>query len=116
MELHDRDMKGILSHSKLELPFSDFDNRMLHKIQEYEVKKKAAEKSKFFGHLCFLIGILFGGILTYLMSNDLGALIQSEDTQDKFVSAVQLLYVLLIVLFADKLWKLSRTDFKKLFK
>ncbi|MCA5003750.1 hypothetical protein [Sphingobacterium bovistauri] len=109
-------MREILSHSKLDLPFSDFDGRMIHKIQEYEVKKKAAEKNKFYSYICFLAGIILGTLLNYLMSQNLNELVPSGASQDKIVSVIQLLYVVLIVLFADKLWKLSKMDLKKLFR
>jgi len=116
MELQDNKMKELLSYGKLKLPFADFEDNMLQKIQEYELKKKAAEKNKFWSHLCFLLGLILGGILTYSMSSDLDDLIPLRDVQDKLVSVIQLFYVLLIVLFADKLWKLFKMDFKKLFK
>lgn len=47
MELQDKIIKEIVSYSKLELPFSDFDQRMLQRIKEYEVRKKLAEKIDF---------------------------------------------------------------------
>ena len=116
MELHDKKLKEILAHSKLELPFSDFEERMLQKIQDFEVKKKAAEKNKFFSHLCFLAGIILGAILNYLMSKNLNELVPSLDLQDKITSAMQLVYVVMIVLFAVKLWDLSKMNFRNIFK
>lgn len=116
MELQDKNFKDILSHSKLELPFSDFDYRMMQRIEEYELKKKVAEKNKLFSHICFLLGILLGTVLNYLMSQNLSWLSFSDLNQQRFSFAMQLVYVFLIVLFADKLWKLSKIDFKKLFK
>lgn len=68
MESEDKKIKELLSYSKLELPFSDFDNRMMQCIQEFEKKKKAAEKNNFFGHLCFLCGTLFGLAINYILS------------------------------------------------
>jgi len=116
MELHDKKLKEILAHSKLELPFSDFEDRMLQKIQDYEVKKKAAEKNKIFSHLCFLAGIILGTFLNYLMSKNLNESVLSLDLQDKITSAMQLVYVVMIVLFAVKLWDLSKMNFRNIFK
>lgn len=116
MELHDKNLKDILSHSKLELPFSDFENRMLRRIEEFEKKKKEAERNKFFSHVCFMLGIVFGSILTYLMSQNLDQGEVSFLTKENYSFITQLLYVCLIVLFADKLWKISKYDFKNLFK
>lgn len=116
MELHDKNFKEILSHSKLELPFSDFEDRMLQKIQDFEVKKKAAEKNKFFSHLCFLVGIIFGTLLNYLMSKNLNELVPNLELQDNITSAIQLFYVVMIVLFAVKLWDLSKMNLKNLIK
>jgi hypothetical protein len=116
MELHDKKMKDILSHSKLELPFSDFDERMIQRIEEFELKKQAAEKNKFYSHLCFLAGIILGTVLTYLMSEKMDLNKQSFLTKDSLSLLSQLVYVVLIVLFTDKLWKLSKFDFKKFFK
>lgn len=115
MELHDKNLKDILSHSKLELPFSDFEDRMLQKIQDYEVKKKAAEKNKFFSHICFLAGIIFGALLNYLMSKNLNELVPSLELQEKLISGMQLFYAVLIVLFAVKLWDLSKINFRNIF-
>lgn len=116
MELQDKNIKEILLHSKLELPFSDFDQRMLQKIKEYEVKKKLAEQNKFFYHLCFLVGIILGIVLNYLMLDNIQLFVPALEGLSEFHFAMQLIYVVLIVLLADKLWKLSKFDWKEIFK
>ncbi|WP_159638050.1 hypothetical protein [Sphingobacterium composti Ten et al. 2007 non Yoo et al. 2007] len=109
-------MKELLSYSKLELPFADFEDNMLQKIQEDEIKKKAAEKYKFFSHVCFLAGIILGFLINYLMSKNLNELIPNSDLQEKLNSGIQLFYVVMIVLFANKLWGLSKMDLRNIFK
>lgn len=116
MELQDEKLKDILSHSKLELPFLDFDNCVMQRIQEFEIKKKKAEKNKFFGHLSFLFGTLFGIVINYILSERISLAPVSDQTQEFMTLCIQLMYVLLIVLFADKILKLLNMDVKKLFK
>jgi uncharacterized membrane protein YiaA len=116
MELDDKNLKEILSHSKLKLPFSDFEDRMLQKIQNYELKKKAADKNKFFSYLCFLAGIILGTVINNLISRNLNEIVPNLDLQDKITSAIQLVYVIMIVLFAVKVWELSKMNFRNLFK
>lgn len=116
MELHDKNLKEILSHSKLELPFPDFENRMLEKIQDYEAKRLQAEKNRFFSHVCFLVGIILGTVLTYLINKDFDWSQITFLTKENYYFLTQIIYVVLIVLFADKLWKLSKSDIKNLFK
>ena len=116
MELHDNKMKELLSYSKLELPFADFEENMLQKIEEYELKKNAAERNKFFGHICFLAGIVFGILLNYLISKNVNELVNNIELQDKIILGVQLFYAVMIVLFAFKLWDLSKMNLRDLFK
>lgn len=116
MELHDNKMKELLSYSKLELPFADFEENMMQKIQEYELKKKVAAKNRFFGHICFLLGILFGIAINYFTS----AKITSFSNSYNFGNYIDLLsmfgYLVLIILFADRSLKLLEMDIKGLFK
>lgn len=116
MESEDRRLKELMSYSKLDLPFSDFDKRMMQRIQEFESKKKRAEKNKFFGHLCFLFGTLFGILINYILSERIYLTPVSNQTQEFISVCVQLMYVLLIVLFADKILKLLNMNVKNLFK
>lgn len=116
MELQDKNIKEIVSYSKLELPFSDFDQRMLQRIKEYEVRKKLAEKNRFLSQLSFLFGVILGFVLNYLVIENADLFVHSIEVRGKLTFAMQLIYVALIIVFADKLWKISKFDFKQLFK
>lgn len=111
MEFEDDKLKKIIADSKLEMPFMDFEDNMMARIQRYEVKKTEAGKSQYFAMLTFLIGTVLGAVLNFLVSRNLDWISTSVDVQDKFYLVGQLAYVLLLVLFSDKLWKLIR--FKK---
>lgn len=116
MELQDKIIKEIVSYSKLELPFSDFDQRMLQRIKEYEVRKKLAEKNRFLSQLSFLFGVILGFVLNYLVIENADLFVHSIEVRGKLTFAMQLIYVALIIVFADKLWKISKFDLKQLFK
>ena len=116
MESEDKKFKDLMSYSKLDLPFSDFDSRMLQRIQEYESKKRKADRTKFFARLSFLMGTIFGLLLNYFLSKKLSSIFVSSQEQEYLILLVQLVYVLLIVLFADKLLKLFNMNYKELFK
>lgn len=108
MEFKDDKLKEILKNSALEMPFSDFESNMMAKIQYYELNKAKAEKSRFFAVLCFLIGTVFGTILNFIISRNLEWISSSVAVQDGFYLISQIVYVILIVLFSDKLWKLVK--------
>lgn len=108
MELEDKKLKQLLQSSKLEMPFSDFEDNMMAKIELYEAKQREASQSRFYATLFFLIGTVFGTILNFLLSQNLSKISTSIDVQEKVYWFSQLIYVVFILLFSDKLWKVIR--------
>lgn len=106
MEFDDKRLKELMLESKLEMPFSDFEDNMMARIEAFEIQKVKANRSKFYAILSFFVGTIFGLILNFLLSRDLSWVSSSVDVQDKFYLVSQIAYVVLIVLFSDKLWKL----------
>lgn len=106
MELDDKKIKVLLKESKLEMPFSDFEESMMARIQSFERQQAKANQSRFFALLSFLIGTVFGFILNFMLSNNLNWISTSIDVQNSFYLLSQIIYVVLILLFSDKLWKL----------
>ncbi|MCI0919818.1 hypothetical protein [Sphingobacterium rhinopitheci] len=108
MDYEDDKLKKLMQDSRLEMPFSDFEDRMMSKIESYELNKAKAGRSQFFAVLCFLIGTVFGTVLNFIVSRNLDWISSSVAVQDVFYLASQLIYVILIILFSDKLWKLIK--------
>jgi hypothetical protein len=54
--------------------------------------------------------------LFYLMSKGFDWSQITFLTKENYYFLTQIIYVVLIVLFADKLWKLSKSDIKNIFK
>lgn len=115
---HNDKLYGLLKNSKLELPFDDFESRMMMQIVDFEKAKVQMRQSKKMALLFFLIGTVFGMLLNYGIGSLLSTYGLSEASLDKISFFSQLIYVVLIVLFSDKLWKLFKmsreSDPKKL--
>jgi len=106
MEFEDDKLKRILKDSRLEMPFSDFETNMMERIRLYEKEKANAAKSHYYAILTFLLGTVLGTILNYMLTRNLDWISSSTVIQDKIYLVSQVIYVLLIVLFSDRIWKL----------
>lgn len=102
---HKDELYSLLKSSKLEMPFADFEEQAMNNILNYERSKEEMTKSKKMAILFFLIGTVFGMMLNYVGSLFVASYGLSENLQDKLSFFSQLVYVILILLFSDKLWK-----------
>lgn len=107
---HNDKLYDLLKKSKLELPFADFEERMMVQILKHEKAKQQMTLNKKMAVLFFLIGTIFGMVLNYGIAVLLESYNLSEDFMDKVSFFSQLIYVVLIVLFSDKLWKLFKIN------
>lgn len=108
MESEDKIFKTIMRDSKLEMPFSDFDDNVMAKIEFYELNKREALRNRFYASFFFLIGTVFGAILNFFLSHNLAMISSSIEIQENLYWFSQLIYVLMILLFSDKLCKVIR--------
>ncbi|MFD2554647.1 hypothetical protein [Sphingobacterium tabacisoli] len=105
---HNDKLYDLLKNSKLELPFDDFESRMMQQIVDFEKAKVQMHQSKKMALLFFLIGTVFGMLLNYGLGLALASYGLPQASLDKISFFSQLIYVILIVLFSDKLWKLFK--------
>lgn len=105
---HKDELYTLLKSSKLEMPFADFEDKVMENILHYERSKEEMTKSKKMAILFFLIGTVFGMMFNYVASLFLMSYGLSQSLQDKLSFLSQMIYVILIVLFSDKLWKLFK--------
>lgn len=105
---HKDKLYSLLKRSKLEMPFADFEDQVMNNVLHYERSKEAMTKSKRMAILFFLIGTVFGMMLNYIGSLFVASYGVSESLQEKLSFFSQLVYVILILLFSDKLWKLFK--------
>ncbi|MBL1409202.1 hypothetical protein [Sphingobacterium faecale] len=100
---HNDKLYDLLKNSKLELPFDDFESRMMQQIVDFEKTKVQMHQSKKMALLFFLIGTVFGMLLNYGLGLALDSYGLPQASLDKISFFSQLIYVILIVLFSDKL-------------
>lgn len=105
MEYDDPQLRDILKDSKMKLPFADFEVRMLAKITAYEKGKVQSLKNRQHATLFFLLGIILGSVLNYLLYANLDDFALSEAGKSYVTILSQLVYLILVILFSDKLWK-----------
>lgn len=105
---HNDKLYDLLKNGKLELPFTDFEDRMMGQITEFEKAKVQMHRSKKMAILFFLIGTVFGMLLNYVLGLVLSSYDLPQASLDKISFFSQIIYVVLIVLFSDKLWKLFK--------
>lgn len=109
MELKDDKLKDLMKISKVELPFADFEEKMMRRIEKVEQEKRVIDKSRKYALLFFLLGTLFGMAANYLLTYFIIANeLLSESLKNNVTLFSQLMYVVLIVLFSDKMLRLMR--------
>lgn len=66
-DLFDPQLKSILRDSKLEMPFPDFEERLMASIKCDSVKRKSVLKDIRLSWLFFTIGSIFGLLATFIL-------------------------------------------------
>jgi uncharacterized protein YacL len=102
---HDK-LKDIMRMAKVEVPFDDFEDAVMMRIEKVEQEKSAVAKTKKYALLFFTLGTLFGLGLNYLLTDLLSSIILNPALKNTLLLLSQILYVFLIVLFCDKVLKL----------
>jgi len=109
MEHHDDKLREMMKMAKVEMPFADFEERLMSRIEKVEREKAAVAKTRKYALLCFVLGTLFGMGFNYLLADFVKTSVSaSEAVKSNLLLFSQLVYVLLIVLFSDKIWRLMK--------
>jgi len=66
-DLFDPKLKSLLRESKLEMPFPDFEERLMDTIKSAHVKKKSVLKDIHLSWLFFSIGSIFGLAASFII-------------------------------------------------
>ncbi|MDZ7755113.1 hypothetical protein [Rhodohalobacter sp.] len=107
---NDKIMKEILTKASSEMPFPDFEDELMSKINELEVEEKAVQegyrRGVAFSWVFFIVGIIIGVVLTQLIPQ-LKIPVQGVDSE-----VVQLIFqvgfILFILLHFEKLMTMTR--------
>jgi len=62
------DFANMMTKSKLEMPFSNFEDTVMRHIEEETIRKKTISKQLRFSRFFFILGSVFGFIITLLLS------------------------------------------------
>ena len=108
MELEDKNIRRLMKGSKLELPFSGFEDKMMMKVKAFDENNQKAYRYKMLGLIFFLLGTVFGIGLNFIFTQNIHYLSSSTVIQERFYLISQIIYVVLIVIFSDKIWKLLK--------
>lgn len=63
-ELNDKRLKALLKDSKLEMPFSDFEDKMMSRVKNELLGKHSIIKNLRLSWLFFLLGSVFGLVVS----------------------------------------------------
>ena len=110
MENKDELMKSLMQSSKLKMPFSDFESRVMFTIDQHDIKSIAVLQDRKKGIYFFLAGMLFGVVLNYLLSRSWRDLNINLPQQENALVVSQIIYALLILFFIDRLVKLYQLN------
>ncbi len=112
-EKHDH-LKEIMKMAKLEMPFQDFDAKLLARIEKIEEKKRSISKTRKYALISFIFGALFGMGFNYLVSEQISSRIVDVGMKNNFMLISQFIYVVLFVILSDKILKLRQMRKKDL--
>ena len=62
-------IRNLMKHSEVEMPFSDFEERMMDKIFEEKIQSKAVKSNIRVAWFFFFLGLFFGLMITNMMAN-----------------------------------------------
>ena len=111
MEENKDKFKEIMSMAKVELPFEDFDSKVMAEIHKIEADKQSISKTRKYALLSFFFGALFGLGMNYLFMELISTKIADATVKNYLMILSQMIYVILFALLIDKILKLRR--FKK---
>ena len=108
MEENKDKFSKIMSMSKLEVPFTDFDSKVMAEIQKIEINKQSISKTRKYALLSFIFGALFGLGMNYLFMEIINANVSNNSLRNYLMIFSQMIYVTILVLLIDKILKLKR--------
>ncbi|GHE23371.1 hypothetical protein [Sphingobacterium griseoflavum] len=114
MEHKDPQLRKLMKLSKMELPFSDFEDHIMAEVEKIEAGREEALKHRKLALIFFITGSLFGLILNYMVDLAMSHVHLQQGAKNLLSLCSQLCYVILIVLLSDRLWRLRQLLKRKL--
>jgi len=112
---NDKILKEILAKASSEMPFPDFEDELMSKINELEVEEKAVQegyrRGVAFSWVFFVVGIISGVVLTQLIPQ-LEIPLPGVDS-GVVLMVFQVGFILFILLHFEKLMTMTRSDIFK---
>ena len=112
---NDKILKEILAKASSEMPFPDFEDELMSKLNELEVEEKAVQegyrRGVAFSWVFFVVGIISGVVLTQLIPQ-LEIPLPGVDS-GVVLMVFQVGFILFILLHFEKLMTMTRSDIFK---
>lgn len=108
MDHMDDKLKKVMQMSKMEMPFEDFEQRMMKRIEGLESARVKALADKKYAIVFFLLGSICGIFLNNYMMRRIQVFDIAVVYRNYLVIGSQLLCALLICFFCLQLWRLIK--------
>lgn len=69
LKKEDKLLKGLMKHSLVELPFQDFEERMMDKIRQEKQQHNLVQHNIRFAWIFFVLGLFLGLLITNMTAN-----------------------------------------------
>lgn len=103
---HDRFFRELLSDNRREMPFSDFEEELMAEIHLEHEKKNSIQRNIKLSWLFFILGML-SGIATVVVLSIYTDIKSFTFISDNYLPVIIIFICLTIILFAEKLVKIS---------
>lgn len=105
----DRDiLQQLMKQSTPKMPFSDFEDQVMARIEKQEMASPEILKVKMKGICFFLAGTIFGLVINYVAVGYMYEIKWTTISKEQIMLFSQLIYVTLILLFCDRIIRLFR--------
>lgn len=113
MDKENNKIKQALQMSRVNMPFEDFEQRVMRQISDLEKVKAKALSDRKYAILFFLLGSIFGIMLNNYFINRIQTLTTVVAYRNYALIFSQIIFVLLICFFCLQLWKLIKIQKEK---
>lgn len=108
MEEHKDKLKDFMELSKMEIPFDDFDSKVMARIEKIEAEKVSINRTRKYALFSFAFGAIIGIGFTLLLTEFLETKITDPSLKNYITIFSQMIYVFLFVILSDKILKLMQ--------
>jgi len=106
MDKEQEKLKKIMQMSKIAMPFDDFEQRIMARIEAMEKAKEKALSDKKYAITFFLLGTICGMILNNYLMAKIQVANMGVDFKNYLAICCQLSFAVLICFFCLQLWRL----------